>query len=218
MSIKKKYVDSHWLVFAFQGILALLFGCFAVFTGIKDVSALVAIVGSTLLGLGVIELFNLLYRTHAKETWSLSLSIAVIEVVVALLLLFTLNKNTALHLTIISVYTLIRGVFEILIGFKSVDDSTDKAIWVISGICAAVLGFVILNSGSVRTQAFIQFFGVYMLIFGLANLIYGVHNNEQSHELAAQRKSIAAKAAKSRHSKSAQSGKKKTKKAKQTKR
>lgn len=201
MSIKKKYVDSHWLVFAFQGILALLFGCFAVFTGVKDTVSLVAIVGSALLGLGVIELFNLLYRTHAKETWGLSLAVAVIEVVVAMLLLFTLSQNIALHLTIISVYTLIRGVFEILIGLKSVDDATDKAIWVISGICGAVLGFVIFNSGSVRVQAFIQFFGVYMLIFGLANLIYGVHNNDQSRELSAQRKAIATKAAKARRAK-----------------
>ncbi len=201
MSIKKKYVDSHWLVFAFQGILALLFGCFAVFTGVKDTVSLVAIVGSTLLGLGVIELFNLLYRTHAKETWGLSLAVAVIEVVVAMLLLFTLSQNIALHLTIISVYTLIRGVFEILIGLKSVDDATDKAIWVISGICGAVLGFVIFNSGSVRVQAFIQFFGVYMLIFGLTNLIYGVHNNDQSRELSAQRKAIATKAAKARRAK-----------------
>lgn len=201
MSIKKKYVDSHWLVFAFQGILALLFGCFAVFTGVKDTVSLVAIVGSTLLGLGVIELFNLLYRTHARETWGLSLAVAVIEVVVAMLLLFTLSQNIALHLAIISVYTLIRGVFEILIGLKSVDDATDKAIWVISGICGAVLGFVIFNSGSVRVQAFIQFFGVYMLIFGLANLIYGVHNNDQSRELSAQRKAIATKAAKARRAK-----------------
>ena len=201
MSIKKKYVDSHWLVFAFQGILALLFGCFAVFTGVKDTVSLVAIVGSTLLGLGVIELFNLLYRTHARETWGLSLVVAVIEVVVAMLLLFTLSQNIALHLAIISVYTLIRGVFEILIGLKSVDDATDKAIWVISGICGAVLGFVIFNSGSVRVQAFIQFFGVYMLIFGLANLIYGVHNNDQSRELSAQRKAIATKAAKARRAK-----------------
>ena len=201
MSIKKKYVDSHWLVFAFQGILALLFGCFAVFTGVKDTVSLVAIVGSTLLGLGVIELFNLLYRTHARETWGLSLVVAVIEVVVAMLLLFTLSQNIALHLAIISVYTLIRGVFEILIGLKSVDDATDKAIWVISGICGAVLGFVIFNSGSVRVQAFIQFFGVYMLIFGLANLIYGVHNNDQSRELSAQRKAIGTKAAKARRAK-----------------
>ena len=58
MSIKRKYVDSHWLIFAFEGAVALLFGWFALFTNLRETSALVSVVGSTLLGLGIIELFN----------------------------------------------------------------------------------------------------------------------------------------------------------------
>lgn len=211
MSIKKKYVDSHWLIFAIQGIIALLFGWFTMFTGTKNTIGLVVIVGTTLLGLGIIELLNLLYRTHAKETWYLSLSIATVEIAVAMLLLFTLRQNLSFHLGVIACYTLARGVFEILIGFKSVDDLTDKTIWVISGICGAILGFVILNSGKINSQAFIQFFGAYMMIFGLANLIYGIHNNDQSRQLAAERKAIATKAAKAR-----KNPKKATKTAKKT--
>ena len=34
MSIKRKYVDSHWLIFAFEGAVALLFGWFALFTNL----------------------------------------------------------------------------------------------------------------------------------------------------------------------------------------
>ena len=56
MSIKRKYVDSHWLIFALEGAIALLFGWFALFTNLSDTNALVSIVGSMLLGLGIIEL------------------------------------------------------------------------------------------------------------------------------------------------------------------
>lgn len=193
MTTPKKYIDSHWLIFAFQGIISLLFGWFVMFTGITDVTALVAIVGAFLLGLGVIELFNLLHRTHLKETWGLSLSVSVIEIAVALVLLFTLNQNVALHLAIIACYTIFRGVFEILIGLKSIDDSTDKLIWTICGICGVIMGFVILNSGTLGYQnTFLQFFGAYMMVFGLCNLIYGVHNRDQKHIAKLERRQLAA--------------------------
>ena len=192
MTTPRKYIDSHWLIFAFQGVLALLFGWFVMFTGLTDTTALVATVGAFLLGLGVIELFNLLRRTHLKETWGFSLTIAVFEVAVALALLFTLKQNIALHLAIIACYTIFRGVFEILIGVRSIDDSTDKLIWTICGICGVIMGFVILNSGTFGyANTFIQFFGAYLMVFGLSSLIYGVHNRDQKHTARLERRQMA---------------------------
>lgn len=189
MSIKRKYVDSHWLIFAFEGVVALLFGWFALFTNLRETDALVSIVGSTLLGLGIIELFNLLRRTHLNETWGFTLVSALVEIGVAFALLFTADQELVWHLALIAGYTVVRGVFDILVGLKAVDDITDKFIWVVTGICGAVMGFVILNSGnetvSENALTFIKFFGAYMTLYGLANLIYGVHNHDQGNELKA---------------------------------
>lgn len=200
MSIKRRYVDSHWLIFAFEGVVALLFGWFALFTNLADTGALVSIVGSLLLGLGIIELFNLLRRAHLNETWGFTLISALIEVATAFALLFTSDQNAVWHLALIAGYTVIRGVFEILTGLKAIDDLTDKFIWVITGICGAIMGFVILNSGSVTVEdnapTFIKFFGAYMMLYGLANLIYGVHNHDQATDLKAERSEAAKKSAK----------------------
>ncbi len=200
MSIKRKYVDSHWLIFAFEGAVALLFGWFALFTNLSDTSALVSIVGSLLLGLGIIELFNLLRRTRLNETWGFTLISALVEIGVAFALLFTSDQELVWHLAIIAGYTVIRGIFEILIGLRAIDDITDKFIWVVTGICGAVMGFVILNSGEAtinsNAPAFIKFFGAYMTLYGLANLIYGVHNHDQETDLKAERSAAAKKGAK----------------------
>ena len=200
MSIKRKYVDSHWLIFAFEGAVALLFGWFTLFTNLSDTSALVAIVGSLLLGLGIIELFNLLRRTHLNETWGFTLVSALLEVGVAFALLFTSNQELVWHLALIAGYTLARGVIEVLIGLKAIDDTTDKFIWVITGICGTVMGFVILNSGNAvvvdNAPMFVKFFGAYMTLYGLANLIYGVHNHNQEVDLKAERSAVAKKVAK----------------------
>lgn len=199
MSIKRRYVDSHWLIFAFEGVIALLFGWFALFTNLADTGALVSIVGSLLLGLGIIELFNLLRRAHLNETWGFTLVSALIEIATAFALLFTSDQNAVWHLALIAGYTVVRGIFEILIGLKAVDDITDKFIWIITGICGAVMGFVILNSGEATVEnnapTFIKFFGAYMMLYGLANLIYGVHNHDQATDLHAERSEAARKAA-----------------------
>lgn len=217
MSIKRKYVDSHWLIFAFEGVIALLFGWFALFTNLRETDALVSIVGSALLGLGIIELFNLLRRARLNETWGFTLVSALIEVGVAFALLFTADQELVWHLALIAGYTVIRGLFDILIGIKAVDDTTDKFIWVITGICGAIMGFVILNSGnetvSENALTFIKFFGAYMMLYGLANLIYGVHNHDQGNELKAERSAAAKRSAATKLVKTAKAPAKKTVKA-----
>lgn len=194
MTTKKKYIDSHWLVFVLQGVIALLFGWYIMFTDQTEIKTLTTIVGITMLCMGVVELCNMIHRTSQKETWGLSLTIAVIEILVALALLGTLGLNPAWQLGILAVYTLCRGIFEILIGLKAIDDTTDKFIWIVCGVCGAILGFVIFNSGHFAVNTFLQFFGAYMMIFGLSNLIYGVHNKDQQQTYHRERSEIAKKA------------------------
>lgn len=191
MSTKLKYIDSHWGIFALQGIVALLFGWFALFTNSSDIQTLVIVVGSVLLSLGIIELLNLLARTRTKNTWGVSLVMAILEISAGLALLFTYEQNVAWHLVVIAAYTILRGIFEIILGLRSIDDLTDKFIWILAGICACIMGIVILNTGHLGTIPFIKYFGSYMMVFGVVNLIYSVHNNEQSKDY--RREKLAAK-------------------------
>ena len=182
MSTKLKYIDSHWGIFALQGIIALLFGWFALFTSSNDIQTLVIIAGSVLASLGIVELINLLIRTRTRNTWGLSLLMAVFEIAAALSLLFTFEQNVAWHLTVIAIYTITRGIFEIILGLRSIDDLTDKFSWILAGICGCIMGIVIFNAGKMGTTPFIKYFGSYMMIFGIVNLIYAVHNNEQAKD------------------------------------
>lgn len=193
MSTKLKYIDSHWGIFALQGVVALLFGWFALFTNSSDIQTLVIVVGSVLLSLGIIELLNLLARARTKNTWGVSLVMTILEISAGLALLFTYEQNVAWHLIVIAAYTILRGIFEIILGLKAIDDLTDKFIWILAGVCACIMGVVILNTGHLGTIPFIKYFGSYMMVFGVVNLIYSVHNNEQgkdyrSEKLAAKKK------------------------------
>lgn len=192
-NISHKYIESHWLIFTIQGLVALSFGTVALFTGITDISVLVAIASVTLLTLGTIEFFNLLYREHNHQNLGLTTIIALVELSIAVFLLFTLGRNVALHICVIACYTLVRGIFEIINALRPKIEATDRFIWLMCGICGAVFGFAILNAGHfANNTAFITYFGAYLMLFGMTNLFYGVHNRNEKLELVAERR-LAAK-------------------------
>ena len=187
--IKRKYIDSHWLIFVIQGALALGFGWVMLFSAVEaSISYLVSIVGVFLLALGILELFNILQ--------SVSLIVALVDTIVAMVLLMTINNDAVWHLVIIAAYTFVRGVFEILVGLRSPDDITDRFIWVLVGACGVVMGLVVFNSGNMGLTDFVRFFGAYMMVLGVGSLIYGVHNRDQKLEDLAARREARAKAGK----------------------
>lgn len=180
--IKRKYIDSHWLVFIFQGIVALLFGCLTLFTADETSTGLIPVIGIFLLTLAVIEFANSLYRSHHREGWLVATLVALFDAAFGLALLFVTNQGMVWHLSLIAAYTALRGIFEIIIGFRTTVDPTDRFIWLLCGACGIVFGFVIFNSGHLANIDFLRFFGAYMLILGIASLIYGAHNREQKLE------------------------------------
>lgn len=183
MGKAKRFIETHWLFYAFQGVASILFGAFLLFTNITVIHSLTAIIGASLLCLGVIEIFSLLYRRHYGKSLTLSLILSVSEVVIAFMLLFTQDYNMAWALTILAIYTIGRGVLEILLAFTAIADKTDRFMWLTCGICGAIIGVVILNSGGFSDQTtFVRFFSAYMMIYGVTNLIYGVHNRNELAE------------------------------------
>jgi uncharacterized membrane protein HdeD (DUF308 family) len=200
--IKSKYIDSHWLIFFVQGLAGLALGAFTLFAHPTiNLSYLLSIVGTFLLFLGIIEVFNVLNRERRQSTWVLNIVIAIVDVAVAMALLLTLDQPAIWHLSLLAGYTLARGLFEVLVGIRSVDDRTDRFIWVLCGICGVIMGFVVFNAGAISTLAFVRFFGAYMMVFGLSNLIYSIHNRDQKLENIAERASNAKKSHKKKGAK-----------------
>ena len=211
----RKYVESHWLFYAFQGLVSLLFGGYILFAANNSISELAALVGVALLCLGVIELFNLLYRKHFGGSLTLSLILAITEIAIAMLILFTRDNNMVWPLTLIAIYTIGRGILEIVLSFVAMTDKTDRFMWIVCGICACVIGVVILNSGNfISPTSFIKFFGSYMMIYGVTNLFYGIHNRNELAELKEERAKKRQEKAKAKQmkTKTLKSSSKKTKK------
>lgn len=203
--IRRKYIDSHWLVFIFQGVIALIFGCLTLFTSNESSTDLIPVVGISLLSLAIVEFANSTYRSYNRQGWLVSTGVAIFDAVFGLLLTFVTNDGMMWHLILTAVYTILRGGFQILIALKTTVDPTDRFIWTLCGICGLIFGVVIFNSGHLTNVDFVRFFGAYFLIFGVSSLIYSIHNREQQREDHEARREAAQKAVHSRAEKTQKS-------------
>ncbi len=191
--INRRYIDKHWSMFIFRGALATIFGCLMLFNGTENVSNTIAILSVMLLFMGIIDATGALYSSTKKHGWINSVIDALIDVVAAVVLLFFAKESLTSSVIIISVYTIVSGIIDILHGFLSTVDPTDRFIRVLAGIYGCVIGLVILNSGGFEIMTFVRFFGTYMIIVGVTSLIYGVHNRSQNIEDKVARKEAAHK-------------------------
>lgn len=207
--VKRNFTESHWQFFIASGAISLLVGWLVLFFDGTSLNNLIVIVAITLLAFGIIDLVHLMVRKRLNEGWGLNLLTTFCDIVFGAALLATLNIEAFWPLLILAAYTFFRGVFELLLAFRVLTDSTDRFIWITCGICGCVLGFVILNAGTAVGDAlFVHIFGTYLMIYGLSNLIYGVYNKNRlanDKSLAAARRKIAqayAKNAQARRKKS----------------
>lgn len=182
VKINRRYIDKHWLVFVIRGALAAIFGFVALFGLLADMELVISVIAVFLLIMGIIDSVSALYSSVKKRGWVNSVIDALIDVAAAMCLLFFARTNLVVSLIIIAVYTCISGIVDILHGFLSTVDPTDRFIRVLAGVLGCVMGFVILNSGNFEVTTFIRFFGAYMLVVGTTSLIYGVHNRSQDIE------------------------------------
>ena len=180
--IKRKYIDSHWLVFIFQGAIALFFGCLTLFTSSDTPTTLTPVIGIALLALAVVEFANSIHRSRNQQGWLIATLVALFDAAFGLALVCITGQDMVWQLSLLAGYTTVRGIFELLIGFRTTVDPTDRFIWVLTGIAGVIFGIVILNSGHLTNVDFIRFFGAYLFIFGVSSLIYGVHNRSQKIE------------------------------------
>ena len=191
--INRKYIDKHWSVFIFRGLMATAFGIITLFGAMTNFEIMISVVSIFLLIMGIVDSISALYASVKKHGWMNSVVDALIDIAAALALLFFAKDNIVVGLVIIAVYTILSGLIDIFHGFLSTVDPTDRFIRVLTGVLGCVMGAVIINAGGFEMMTFLRFFGAYMLIVGVTSLIYGVHNRSQDIEDKTARKQVVRK-------------------------
>ena len=180
--INRRFIDKHWMVFMFRGILATAFGCFSMFGGLSNIKNSLTVIGVFLLLMGIVDAVGAIYSSTKKHGWINAIIDSVVDLVAAMALLMFAKEDLTSTVLVFSIYAIVSGIIDIFHAFLSTVDPTDRFIRLFAGVAGCVIGVVILNSGAFEITTFIRFLGAYMLIVGGTSLIYAVHNRSQEQE------------------------------------
>ncbi len=202
--IKRKFIEKHWLVFCIRGALALIAGFFCLSVQITDftqstspvLAQTASLISIFLLTMGIVDASSALYNSAKKRGWINSVIDSLVDVIAALCLIIFTHENIAYITVVLAVYTIVSGIIDIAHSVIDGEDKTDRFIRISVGVCGAVMGFIILNSGDFEISTFIRFFGAYILVVGISSFIYGIHNYDQKQEDSSARSESAKKGAK----------------------
>lgn len=197
----KKFIESHWLTFAMKGAISIVAGMCLMFANGWNTEILIHIVGWTMIGLGLIELINMVHRSHKQANWGFPLFLGLLEIVIAVILLVSsipglgIEYQIPFRIATLSAYVLFASVVTIFIGFSSFTNLTDRFMWIVNGMLGSVLAFVLFAGSGLSVTMHIELFGVYLLINGLTDLFFGVHSHDEKLQDKADRaaKRLAAK-------------------------
>ena len=181
----KKFIESHWLTFAMKGAISVVAGMCLMFANGWNTEILIHIVGWTMIGLGLIELINMVHRSHKQANWGFPLFLGLLEIAIAIVLLITtipglgIEQQIPFRIATLSGYVLFASVVTIFIGFASFTNMTDRFMWIVNGMLGSVLAFVLFAGSGLSITMHIELFGTYLLINGLTDLFFGVHSHDE---------------------------------------
>jgi len=187
-----------------KGAISVVAGLCLMFAPKNDLSLMTQIVGWTMFCLAFIEIANVVYRTRRSHNWGFPLVLGVIELFIAVALLYTIDPGmksaddlTWLRITYLSAYVVFASIVTIVMGFASFNNMTDRFMWIVNGMIGSILAFMMFGGTNLGAVAHIEMFGTYLMVNGLTDLFFGIHSKDQELEakLAAKEKRIAAAAA-----------------------
>ena len=180
---KRKYIESHWLIFGLRGLVALLAGWYIMFSSNQSIPHFVIFIGAVLISLALIEVFNMIHRRVRQHGWGLPLGVAVIEAGVGVVMITANSTSYELHIALLAGYTLLRGLASIVIGAVSAYNFTDRFLWLVCGIVGCIIGFVILADPGLSETTFVKIFGSFLMVFGITNIIFAAHSYDELKQL-----------------------------------
>lgn len=193
---KRKFVESHWLTFAMKGAISVIAGLCLMFAPQNNLTLLTQIVGWTMFGLAFVEILNVIYRKRRSHNWGFPLFLGAVELLVAVMLLFTLDPNHTnpddliwLRIIYLSSFVIFASLITIIMGFVSFTNLTNRFMWVINGMIGAVIAFMMFGGTNLGAAAHIALFGTFLMVNGITDLFYGIHSKDELSDARSSRKS-----------------------------
>jgi uncharacterized membrane protein HdeD (DUF308 family) len=178
-------VKALWWLVLIRGVLAVLFGLYALFSPAAALLALVYVFGFYAIMDGVAAL-AVGFRHRRTSHWGWHVAQGVVSLIAGLIALFWPGPTVLALVFIIAVWSIVLGVTEIVEAFQARRHGSTSWGWLlVGGIVGILFGVVLISSPAAGALALLWVIGVFALVFGVVYVVWAFRLRSAAKAVAA---------------------------------
>jgi uncharacterized membrane protein HdeD (DUF308 family) len=178
-------VKALWWLVLIRGVLAVLFGLYALFSPAAALLALVYVFGFYAIMDGVAAL-AVGFRHRRTSHWGWHVAQGVVSLIAGLIALFWPGPTLLALVFIIAVWSIVLGVTEIVEAFQARRLGSSSWGWLlVGGIVGILFGIVLISSPAAGALALLWVIGVFALVFGVVYVVWAFRLRSAAKAVAA---------------------------------
>lgn len=157
----------NWWFLSLKGILLIIFGLLAIFNPDITIKAVILYLGVVFLITGVVYTAGAIYNIRKKLPWELWVIMGIIDLIIGAVFVFNPELSLALIITIIGIWAIILGLYQIITFINMKRASERKDFYLVSGIIALLIGILFLVNPFAGGRVITVLIGIFTLIMGI---------------------------------------------------
>jgi uncharacterized membrane protein HdeD (DUF308 family) len=162
-----------WWTFILRGVLAILFGVIAFISPPVTIAALVLLFGAWALVDGIFDIVAAIRHRTMDRSWWLTILEGIVGIVVGLLALAFPDIAAGALLLLISAWSIVTGVIEIVLAIRLREQITGELWLAIAGVLSIVFGVLLFLFPAAGALTIIWIIGGFAIAFGILLIMLG---------------------------------------------
>jgi len=170
----RERLAENWWVFVVRGVLAILFGFSAFVMPGMTLAGLILLYAVYALGDGIVASVAALTRRTPGGAFLWPVLLIGLASIAAGIAVFMYPGLTALLLLyMIGAWCIVRGIFEIIVGFQLRNELRGEGWLIASGALSVLFGLIVCARPGAGAMAVLWMIGAFAVLFGVINIALG---------------------------------------------
>ncbi len=178
-----EFLEKTWWIAVLRGLIAIVFGIFALVNPEGAGSLLVLIFGIFLLVDGLLNLIGSILYYRTAVDWWVYLVVGMLEIGVAIITFVRPEITGTILAILVGLWALFKGLIELMAGIALRDEIQGEWILMLAGILTLAFGFFALLLPFTESVAAIWMLGLYALLNGTLWVVIGFEARSLAKEL-----------------------------------
>lgn len=176
-------VKALWWLVLLRGVLAVVFGLYALFSPASALLALVLVYGIYAIMDGVAAL-AVGFRHRRTSHWGWHVAQGVVSLLAGVIALFWPGPTVLALVLIIGVWSIVLGLTQVVEAFTARRHGSSSWVWLLAGgIVGVLFGVVLIASPAAGALALLWVIGLFALVFGVVLVVWAFRLRTATREL-----------------------------------